>query len=179
MTDYTKLTDFSAKDDLPTGDPEKTAFGADVDAELDALVVAIASKCDESREGAANGICPLDASGLVAESDLPKGIAWSTLTDAATVAVDASLSNNFKVTLGGNRTMGEPTNLRNGQVLVFRITQDGTGTRTLTWASIYKWPTNGTEPTLSAGAADVDMFVGIYDSATSAIYMSTSGLDFA
>ena len=30
------------------------------------------------------------------------------LSDAATIAVDASLGNDFRVTLGGNRTMGTP-----------------------------------------------------------------------
>lgn len=31
-----------------------------------------------------------------------------TLTDAATIAVDVSLSTNFQVTLGDNRTLGNP-----------------------------------------------------------------------
>jgi len=178
MSDYSKTTDFAPKDALPSGDPEKTALGADLDVEFDALETAIASKVDESREGAANGIAPLDASGLILESDLPKGIAWSMLTDAATIATDASLSNNFKVTLGGNRIMGAPTSLRNGQVLVYRVTQDGTGSRTLTWASIFAWP-SGTAPTLSTAAGKVDMFSGIYDSATSKIYMTTAGIALA
>ena len=32
------------------------------------------------------------------------------LTDATTIAVDASLGNDFRVTLGGNRTVGTPAN---------------------------------------------------------------------
>jgi len=46
MSDYTQITDFSVKDALPSGDPEKIILGSDVDAELDAIATAIASKSD-------------------------------------------------------------------------------------------------------------------------------------
>jgi hypothetical protein len=55
------------------------------------------------------------------------------LTDAATIAVDLSLGNNFSVTLGGNRTLGAPTNQTAGQSGVIVVTQDSTGSRTLAW----------------------------------------------
>lgn len=48
MSDYTQITDFSAKDALSSGDPEKVATGADVDAELAAISTAIATKADDS-----------------------------------------------------------------------------------------------------------------------------------
>lgn len=54
-----------------------------------------------------------------------------TLTDAATIATDASLSNRFRVTLGGNRTLGNPSNSVDGQQIVWEVIQDGTGGRTL------------------------------------------------
>ncbi len=59
-------------------------------------------------------------------------MAIDALTDASTIAVDMSVGNNFSVTLGGNRTLGNPTNLTAGQSGVIFITQDGTGSRTLT-----------------------------------------------
>ena len=37
------------------------------------------------------------------------------LTDGATIAVDMSLGNNFSVTLGGNRSLGDPSNVTAGQ----------------------------------------------------------------
>lgn len=77
------------------------------------------------------------------------------LTDAATIAVDASQSNSFTVTLGGNRTLGNPTNLIAGETLTFQVTQ-GTGGQTLAYSSDFKWP-GGTAPTLSTGAAAVDV----------------------
>jgi hypothetical protein len=48
MSDYIQITNFSAKDALTSGDPEKIILGADVDAELEAIETAIATKPDES-----------------------------------------------------------------------------------------------------------------------------------
>lgn len=90
-------------------------------------------------------------------------VAFTSLTDGTNIAVDASLSNNFKVTLGGNRTLDNPTNLRDGMVLNFKIKQDGTGTRTLAFGSKYKWP-GGSTPPLSPAANAVDLICAQYDS---------------
>ena len=46
MSNYTKTTNFTAKDTLPTGNPAKIIIGADFDTEFDALVTAVASKAD-------------------------------------------------------------------------------------------------------------------------------------
>jgi hypothetical protein len=78
------------------------------------------------------------------------------LTDAATVAVDMALANNFTLTLGGNRTLGAPTNQVAGQGGVIVITQDGTGSRTLAYNSVWKFP-GGTVPTLTTTAGAVDV----------------------
>lgn len=86
------------------------------------------------------------------------------LTDGATIAVDAALSNNFRVTLAGNRTLANPTNLTDGMVLNFKIKQDGTGGRTLAYGSKYKW-SGGTAPVLSTAAAAVDFISAYYDGA--------------
>ena len=53
------------------------------------------------------------------------------LTDAATITPDFSTGNNFSVTLGGNRTLANPTNLTAGQSGMIFVTQDATGGRTL------------------------------------------------
>lgn len=79
-----------------------------------------------------------------------------TLTDAATIAVDFSTGFNFVVTLGGNRTLGNPTNAKPGQSGVIRIVQDGTGSRTLAYDTNWLFP-NGVAPTLSTGASQSDM----------------------
>lgn len=84
------------------------------------------------------------------------------LTDGATIDVDASLGGNFKVTLAGNRTLANPTNLADGQVINFRIKQDGTGSRTLAYGSKYKFP-GGTAPVLTTAAGSLDFMSCQYD----------------
>lgn len=81
-----------------------------------------------------------------------------TLTDAATIAVDFGTYNNFTVTLGNNRTLGNPTNLVAGQSGVIYIVQDATGGRTLAYASNWKF-TDGVAPTLSTAANAIDALV--------------------
>lgn len=46
MSDYTKTTNFTAKDSLTTGDPNKVVSGAEIDAEFDAIETASATKAD-------------------------------------------------------------------------------------------------------------------------------------
>ena len=87
------------------------------------------------------------------------------LTDAATIAVDLSLGNNFTVTLAGNRTLGAPTNVTAGQSGVIVVTQDGTGSRTLAYNSVYKFA-GGTAPTLTTTASAVDVLAYYVESAT-------------
>ena len=87
------------------------------------------------------------------------------LTDAASIATDASLSNTFTVTLGGNRTLANPTNLTNGAIYTWRVRQDGTGSRTLAYGSKFKWP-GGAAPVLTTTASATDFISGQYFSDT-------------
>ena len=79
----------------------------------------------------------------------------TTLTDGATITPDFLTNSTFTVTLGGNRTMANPTNLIPGQTGSIFIVQDGTGSRTLAWGSYWNF-INGTAPTLSSNANTVD-----------------------
>lgn len=79
----------------------------------------------------------------------------TTLTDGATITVNMADSNNFTVTLGGARTFAAPTNATAGQSGSIFIVQDGTGGRTITWNTAWRFP-GGTVPTLSTGANAVD-----------------------
>lgn len=78
-----------------------------------------------------------------------------TLADAATVAVDLSLANNFKVTLAGNRTLGNPSNIVAGQSGIIAVTQDATGSRTLAFGAYWKFP-GGVAPTLTTAVNSID-----------------------
>ncbi len=87
------------------------------------------------------------------------------LTDGATITADFADSNNFSVTLGGNRTLANPSNQTAGQSGSIWITQDGTGSRTLAYGSQWDF-TGGTAPTLSTAAASVDCLVYAVQSST-------------
>ena len=80
----------------------------------------------------------------------------STLTDGATITPDFAVANNFSVTLGGNRTLANPSNLTAGQSGVIIINQDGTGSRTLAYGSYFDFG-GATAPTLTTAASSQDM----------------------
>jgi len=86
------------------------------------------------------------------------------LTDAATIATDAALGNNFRVTLGGNRTLGSPTNPNNGQRITWEFIQDATGSRTLTLVSTFGLGTDVPAVVLSTTAGRRDYMTAIYNS---------------
>lgn len=90
----------------------------------------------------------------------------SALTDGATITPDFAVANNFSVTLGGNRTLANPTGLVAGQSGVIFITQDGTGSRTLAYGTFWDFP-NATAPTLTTTANAVDVLVYTVRSTTS------------
>lgn len=90
----------------------------------------------------------------------------TTLTDGATVTPDFADSNNFTLTLGGNRTLANPSNLVAGQSGSIFLVQDGTGSRTLAYGSYYDFA-GGTAPTLSTSANSVDRIDYIVRTSTS------------
>lgn len=99
------------------------------------------------------------------------------LTDIPTIALDASQSELYTVTLAGNRILANPTNLQSGQVFRLQVKQDATGSRTLSYqatAGIFTWP-GGTAPTLSTGANAVDLLTFVYDGTK---LRGTSSLNF-
>ena len=87
------------------------------------------------------------------------------LTDGATITPDFAAGNNYSVTLGGNRTLANPTNIVAGQSGVITVTQDGTGGRTLAFGSYFKFAA-GAAPTLTTTAAAVDDLAYYVESAT-------------
>jgi len=87
------------------------------------------------------------------------------LTDGATITPDFAAANNFSVTLGGNRTLANPTNLTAGQSGFIVITQDATGSRTLGYGTYWKFPA-GAAPTLTTTANAVDVLAYYVESST-------------
>tara|TARA_R110000851_G_scaffold323592_1_gene490410 strand:+ start:1451 stop:2776 length:1326 start_codon:yes stop_codon:yes gene_type:complete len=94
------------------------------------------------------------------------------LTDATSITSDFDVGQNFALTLADNRTLAAPTNLDSGQVGSIFITQDGTGSRTLAFNTVWKFP-GGTVPTLSTTAGAVDRIDYIVFSGTAVQAIAT------
>jgi len=108
--------------------------------------------------------------------------AVSTLTDAATIAVNAALGNDFRVTIGASRNMGAPSNPVNGQRITISVTQSGAGSFTITWnsgAGGYEFSSGLPAPTLSTASGTTDVLSFIYDSGRGKWLMSGYVLGFA
>ncbi len=77
------------------------------------------------------------------------------LSDGATITIDMATACHHSVTLGGNRTFAAPSNQVVGQSGSIFITQDGTGSRTASFNSAFKF-VGGVAPTLSTAASAID-----------------------
>ena len=115
---------------------------------------------DERNQDVETGVLPSQA---ITWTAAQRG-AITTLTSAATITPDFSLSNNFEVTLNVNATLANPTNVVAGQSGVITVTQ-GTTARTLAFGSYYKF-SSGVAPALTATANAVDSLAYYVDSAT-------------
>jgi hypothetical protein len=93
---------------------------------------------------------------------------------ATAMTVNCQLANVFSTTFTANvttaPTLSSPSD---GQTINWFITQDGTGSRTMTWPTSFKWA-GGTAGTLSTAANSVDLLVATYRSATGFWYASLS-----
>jgi hypothetical protein len=91
----------------------------------------------------------------------------ASLTDGATVTINANLGSNFRWVIGGNRSLANPTNPYDGQVVNLWVIQDATGSRTWSLGSKLKFP--GGAPALSTGANAKD-FVAMQYNATEDVW---------
>lgn len=83
-----------------------------------------------------------------------------TLSEAANTVWDSSAGQVAYLTIGADRHINRPTNMKTGSYIL-RVTQANSGSHTLTWSSAFKWPA-GVVPTLTTtnGAVDLFSFVG-------------------
>jgi len=87
------------------------------------------------------------------------------LADGATIGVDASLGNDFRVTIAGNRAIGTPANPTDGQKITLQVTQGTGGSFTLSWGSGYAFSAGLPQPALSTTAGLTDLLGFIYNAA--------------
>lgn len=85
-----------------------------------------------------------------------------TLTDGATISWDLSSNQVAQVTLGGNRTLGAPTNQNAGGTYVLIVRQPAGNNHTLSFNSVYKFAA-GNAPTITASNGAVDVLTFISD----------------
>lgn len=87
------------------------------------------------------------------------------LTSSASITPNGNNGFNFSVTLAHSGQLENPTNFKVGQSGVIVITQDGTGNRTWTYGTNWKFP--GGAPVLSTAAGAIDALT---------YYVSASGV---
>lgn len=88
----------------------------------------------------------------------PVAVAFS----ATAMSVNCDASNVFTTTLTANVTTAPTLSSPNdGQTVNWFLTQDATGSRTMTWPASFKWP-GGSAGTLSTAANAVDLLVATY-----------------
>lgn len=86
-----------------------------------------------------------------------------TLTPGANVSVNAALGSVFDLTPVQNFQLDSPTNPVQGQKILFRILQDGVGSRVLTLDSKYRVPSDLTGFVLSTATNTRDILGFVYD----------------
>ena len=90
------------------------------------------------------------------------------LTDnGVTIATDASLGNNFRVTaLTANVTLSNPTNPTDAQVITWEIIQNASAAKTLAFGGAFGFGAEITACTISAGLSTHSFITAIYNSTT-------------
>lgn len=113
-----------------------------------------------------------DTSKALTAGALMASSAFQTLTDASTIAWNCANGYNATVTLAASgHTIGAPTGLYDGLSVSLEIVQDATGSRTVSWASIWDFGQAGA-PVLQTTANKADRVFGQYNARTSKIEAS-------
>lgn len=136
MSNYSQSTDFSAKDALASGDPNKLVLGADIDTELGLISTAITSKLDTPSTASAKAAIALP--GAVGFYAVPSanqtGIATGTDTKIvfATESVDYGTNfatSTFTAPAAGlylfTATVNSATSLTDGKIMYVYFMKNG------------------------------------------------------
>jgi hypothetical protein len=130
---------------------------------LDAAFLGSAATAAEIWEGATDAAA-------VSPKALKDAQAFATLTDASTIAWNVATQGfNARVTLtASGHTMGAPSGLYDGLTIALEIVQDPTGSRTMSWNSIWDFGNAGL-PLLQTAANKADRVFGQYNARTGKI----------
>lgn len=100
MSNYSQTTDFSAKDNLATGNAAKVIKGSDVDTEFSAIATAIASKKDTTVSDIPSGTMM-----LFVRTAAPTGWTLATTWNNVVPIIKSSVTNDGTPDTGGNWTI--------------------------------------------------------------------------
>lgn len=93
---------------------------------------------------------------------IPTSWPYQTVTEGPTTTIDANAGNSQILTLTGNRVIAAPVNAVDGAEIDLLVAQDGTGTRTLSWNSVFLFE-NGLAPVLGTAPGSIDRFLLRYN----------------
>ncbi len=110
---------------------------------------------------------------------IPTVTAPFALTDSTSIDTDAQDGSMFTLTTTQNFTLNNPTNAYNGKKIIYKIKQDSTGSRVITWGSKFRGTVASGLPTLSTTANYVDYIGFVYDSSVDKWNCWASQLGFA
>lgn len=152
------VNEITLKNNSTANDPEVQATGGDAD-----IGVNLISKGSGVNKSDGVEIVNLSAAQILTEKSLTNPIMTTqTLTDGANIAWNLDSGGFATVTLAGNRTLDNPTNMNAGGVYYAIIKQDATGSRTLAYGTAYDFP-GGNAPILTTTANAVDIIAFISD----------------
>ena len=106
MSDFSKTTNFTAKDSLASGDPNKVIKGSEHDTEYDNIATASATKADKVTSATDHNLLMMDASGNLEDSTIATngtGTITATFVGNITGNVTGNLTGN--VTSTGSNSM--------------------------------------------------------------------------
>jgi hypothetical protein len=140
LSNYTKTTNFTAKDALPSGDPNKVIKGSEFDLEFDAVTTASATKANKVASATVNNLMSMTATGDLKDSTIVtngSGTIVATLTGNADTATTAA-------NLSGTNLTGGVSNSGNTVTVVTNANLTGDVTSV------------GNATTIAAGVVDTD-----------------------
>lgn len=162
MTDGTTVTDAVDTTALGLGTASTLNFGTSVNelipvSSADVRYVAVSTDSTITSAKTFTSATTFTAKVVGAGSQAyssPVSVAVST----SSVEYNLASGNNFTTVLNANVTFDNPTNPQPGQSGIIYIRQDGTGSRTASFAANWEF-TGGTAPTLSTAASAVDALI--------------------
>lgn len=163
----------AAKDDAEDAATAAASEAANAAASAAAAASTLASALLDSDVASAANYRAAVANKVLETDSVWDAMAEVALTDAATIVWDMSLGFDFTVTLGGSRTLDNPTNTTVGKRGRIRVVQDGTGGHTLAKSSNHK--TAGGVGLTIASAAGAETYI-YYDCVSSTKVLLSNSL---